>query len=363
VDPRIVALQKRACARGVIGLAGGLPATELLPRDELARVLADAATHHAVALTYDWPEGVAQLRAWIAGRLSARGATVDAQQVIVTSGAQQALSLIAMAHRGTQIAVGEATYPAAIAAFERAGVDVVADDADAHYVMPGVSNPRGVDLVEPQRAWWLERGALIADEAYTELRFDGRISRPLVADAPARVWHVGTLSKTVSPGLRVGWLVPPLREHQTLLDLKEAADLQTASVTQQAAALFLARFDYDAHVERSRRHYQARAARLCEALRRELPYARFAEPEGGFAAWVELDEPGDEIGLLGEAIAAGVTIDPGRAFRPRDAPSASSFRVSFSSAPIEDLAEGAHRLAVAVDRWLTRGARASRRRS
>ncbi|MDX2087972.1 MAG: PLP-dependent aminotransferase family protein [Kofleriaceae bacterium] len=363
MDPRIVALQKRACARGVIGLAGGLPATELMPRDDLARALAEAATHHAVALTYDWPEGVEPLRVWIANRLSARGARVDPQQVIVTSGAQQALSLIAMAHRGERIAVGDATYPAAIAAFERAGVEVVAHSADAHYLMPGVSNPRGIDLVEPRRAWWLGREALIADEAYTELRFDGRIERPLVADAPTRVWHVGTLSKTLSPGLRVGWLVPPRSEHQALLDLKEAADLQTASVTQQASSLFLARFDYDAHVARSRLHYRERAARLCEALRRELPYARFAEPEGGFAVWVELDEPGDEIGLLHEAIAAGVTIDPGRAFRPRDAASTISFRASFSSAAIDELAEGAHRLALTVERWLTRGARAMRRRS
>ncbi|HEY4182462.1 MAG TPA: PLP-dependent aminotransferase family protein [Kofleriaceae bacterium] len=372
MHPRIDALLKAAAAPDVIGLAGGLPAAELMPRAEIERALADAARDDK-ALQYGWPEGLADLRAWIAARLNARGADVRPEHVIVTTGAQQALLLIALAHRGAQIAVGEASYPAALAAFRRAGLDVVGDctrgriplprrphlpplrDTDcAHYVMPGIANPLGVDLVEPWRQAWLAQHALIADEAYTELRFDGGVARPLYADAPDRVWHVGTLSKTLCPGLRVGWLVPPIRDHELLLDHKEAADLQTASLTQAAAALLVSRIDYDALLEKARHAYADRAATLCQALRAEIPDAVFVHPEGGFSVWVELPyDDGDDIDLLECAVNEGTSIDPGRLFRPRairnTAPLA--FRASFSSAPIEQLPDAARRLGRAIGRW------------
>jgi 2-aminoadipate transaminase len=365
----VVAMHKAAASkRDMIGLAGGLPATDLVPRALLSEVLAEVASAEEDAVQYGWPEGIEALRAWIAARLDARIARtgghehrIDPDRVIVTSGAQQALLLIAMARRGTHIAVGDATYPSAIAAFERAGAHVIARASDhdpralAHYVMPGCANPSGVDLVEPWRDYWLHLGALIADEAYTELRFDGFVARPLLADAPDRVWHIGTLSKTVCPGLRVGWLVPPAREHDELLQHKEAADLQAASITQVAAATLLERLDYDAHLARVRAVYRERAERLCDALALELPDAKFVEPNGGFAAWVELDEEGDDIALLETAIEHGTSIDPGRMFRPRDAHGPVAFRASFSSAPMERLAEGVQRLARAVRTWRERG--------
>jgi 2-aminoadipate transaminase len=402
MDRLVVAMHKAASEqRDMIGLAGGLPAFELMPRELLGEVLAEVARGDEDAVQYGWPEGLRSLREWIAARLSQRIAlpdgsreepmdrAIDPDRVIITAGAQQALSLIAMAHRGARIAVGDATYPSAIAAFERAGVEVVSRAPGAlprrlvslespaisyaiessrnvrstelaHYIMPGCSNPAGIDLVEPRRSHWLASGALITDEAYSELRFDGEISRPLCADAPDRVWHVGTLSKTVCPGLRVGWLVPPQRDHDQLLQLKEAADLQAASITQVAAARLLARMDYDRHLERIRAAYRERAARLCDALAVEMPYARFVEPQGGFAVWVELDEDGDDIGLLEEAIDQGTSIDPGRLFRPRDFHGPVSFRASFSSAPIGRIAEGVQRLARAVALWRARGRRRRR---
>jgi 2-aminoadipate transaminase len=364
VHPRVTELQREAADNGdAIGLAGGLPATDLIPRDLLADALAEAMRGDEDAVQYGWPEGIRALREWIATRINARiertTRHVDPRRVIITSGAQQALSLIAMVHRGTRIAVGDATYPSAIAAFERAGVTVVAragvGQRDTHYLMPGCANPSGVDLVEPWRAYWLGLGPLIADEAYSELRFDGAIARPLLADAPDRVWHVGTLSKTLCPGLRVGWLVPPIRDHEELLQHKEAADLQAASITQVAAARLLQRLDYDAHLARVRAVYHDRAERLCDALAIELPDARFVEPNGGFAVWVELDDDGDDIALLEAAIEHGTSIDPGRLFRPRDAHGPVAFRASFSSAPIDRIAEGVQRLARAVEAWRARG--------
>lgn len=339
MDARVAELQRTAAETpGLIGLAGGLPSMALVPRDALAASLEAVVRRTDEALQYAWPEGTTKLRAWVAARLAARGAAIVADDVVITSGAQQALSLVGMALRGSRIAVGDATYPAALAAFERAGAIPVARGGDARYVMPGVANPYGRDVLTG-----MPDGVVIADEAYTELRFDGRLPRPLVAEARERVWHIGTLSKTLTPGLRVGWLVPPRRAKDGVLELKEAVDLQTASLAQEAAAHLLARFDYDAHLARARAAYAERAQRFCSALRAAAPSLAFGEPLGGFSVWIELPPGTDELALLERAIDHGVSFDPGASFRVE--PGRPALRASFSCAPLDQLAEGAARLA------------------
>jgi 2-aminoadipate transaminase len=339
----------------LIGLAGGLPAGELLPREALSRALFEVTASREEALQYGWPEGAAQLRAWIARRLGARGATVAPERVIVTAGAQQALAIAAGVLRGT-IAVGDATYSGALDAFRRAGAQVVVADGAARYVIAGVSNPHGVERDDLGPDLGAPR-ALVVDEAYAELRFDGRLPRALIAAAPDRVWHVGTVSKTLAPGLRIGWLIPPAQHHEAALELKQAADLQTASLTQVALARFLANNDYDALVARARTHYAERAARLAEALRVHVGLP-FVEPEGGFSIWIETDERAEprseqrcaELALLRAALAEGVMCDPGSAFRPIVSDRL-ALRVSYSNACSDRLAEGARRLAHALQRW------------
>lgn len=346
MDPRVTELQKQAAARpDVIGLAGGLPAVELLPREALAGTLSEVTGSRDGALQYGWPEGTEALRAWIAGRLAMRGATIDPDRVIVTAGAQQALWIAARVLGGA-IAVGEATYAAAIDAFRRAGAEVVEAGGNARYVIPGVANPHGVELVDRDEVL-ASSGPVIVDEAYTELRFDGVTPRPLLADAPDRVWHIGTISKTLAPGLRVGWLIPPAGDHDAALELKSACDLQTSSLSQAALARLLATLDYDELVARARTTYAARAAALSDALHRHAPTLRFREPDGGFSIWIETDREGGELAhldLLRSALEAGVMVDPGFAFcpQPRDT---IAIRASFSNAPEPRLAEAARRLA------------------
>jgi 2-aminoadipate transaminase len=322
-----------------------------MPRTELARALAEVTAHRDEALQYGWPEGDESLRAWIARRLTARGATVDPERVIITSGAQQALALVGAACRGERISVGSETYPAAIAAFRQAGAAVVVTGGDAAYVMPGVGNPHGVDQIEPHRLRWLAEKTLIVDEAYSELRFDGQIARPLLADAPERVWHIGTFSKSVSPGLRVGWLIPPAREHDSIVDIKSAMDLQTASLTQLAMRRLLATLDYDALLAKARGFYQERAAVLGQALHDEVPGIRFTVPEGGFAIWIDTNDDGDDVALLEACIAAGVCMDPSSVFRPRGAAGPVAMRACFSNTAPDQLVEGARRFATALERW------------
>jgi 2-aminoadipate transaminase len=213
-----------------------------------------------------------------------------------------------------------------------------------------VSNPIGIDGVAGRRHRLLASGVpLIVDEAYAELRFDGRLQQPLLAQSRERVWHVGTLSKTLSPGLRVGWLVPPRSRREEVLERKHAADLQASSLAQAAAAALLDELDYDAHVERVRRAYAARCEVMVGALRRRAPDTwRWVEPAGGFSVWIEVGAEVDEAALLDHAIRNGVCFDPGRLFRPDDAEGGLAFRLSFSSAPPGSLSEGVRRLVAAV---------------
>jgi 2-aminoadipate transaminase len=360
MDLRIDQLQRRAAGHpGVIPLAGGLPADELLPRAELAHAMESilaqrtqrTGKREAGPLRRTWPECVIKLRGWIADRLNARGAQVDDEDIIVTAGAQHALALIARTLKpGQRIAVGDESYPAAIAAFTAAQHDVVADgDAAIHYLIEGVSTPHGIDNVGPRRDALLASGAtLIADEACVDLRFDGRLPRPLLADAPDRVWHVGSFSKTVCPGIGVGWLIAPRQALPDVMARTRRDELQQGSLVQAALARLLSDCDHDERLARARSLYQARAQLAIEALRRHLPSWRVIEPEGGLTLWTESDLDGDDVEVMATAIANGVAVDPGCIFRPSGQASPMAFRISYAAAPLADLEEGIRRLARAT---------------
>jgi 2-aminoadipate transaminase len=358
VDPRIDRLQRiSAKMGGVLGLAGGLPADELFPRKLLADAFLSAvATPSSGALQYGWPEGNEGLRRWIAGRLAARGACVRDDDVIVTSGAQQALSIASqlLALGGKRIEVDAETYPAALDLFRAHGATTVAvgtaPNVASAYVVTGVSNPRGCGLSPERRAALLETTMpLIVDEAYAELRFDGVVDRPLLADARDRVLHVGTFSKTLCPGLRVGWLVPPITLREEAMRIKRDTDLQAGSLAQAVLEGYLATGDFDTRLVRARRTYATRAARLVRAVRRHLPWVRVSEPEGGFALWLETDLQGvDEARALATATSHGVTFDPGSMFRATEAPAPFAMRLCCSTLRGDALDEAARRLARAL---------------
>jgi 2-aminoadipate transaminase len=223
-------------------------------------------------------------------------------------------------------------------------------DVRCFYAMPAIGNPcsRPMSTVE-RRGLLARRMPIVEDDAYADLRFDGQVSRPLLADDRARVWHVGSFSKTLCPGLRVGWLVPPRSWRVRATELKRATDLQASSLGQTVLEFFLERDDFDARLARARRFYRTRATRLERAVRRHLPRWRCASPEGGFALFVETDEPGDDLALLEVATRNGVSFDPGRMFRADDNPSPLAVRLCFSYARAADLDEGPRRLARAWD--------------
>ncbi len=366
MDSRIDHLQRRACARpGVLGLGGGLPAPELFPRAQLSRAFLRA-IERADGLQYGWPEGNRGLRAWVAERLRDRGAFVAEDEVIVTSGAQQGIAIATAVLRARTIEVDPECYPAALDLFRARGLRMVpakgplGDAVTAAYVMPGVSNPRGQGLPEERRRALIARGgALIVDEAYAELRFDGKLERPLLADARDRTFHVGTVSKSLCPGLRVGWLVPPRRDLDAAIAAKRELDLQAPSLGQAILEEYLAGDDFDARLARARRFYRRRAERFVRALRRAFPSFRMEDPEGGFCVWVETDVAGDDATLLSIATDCGVSFDPGRMFRHDERSSPIAMRLCYSATAIPELELAVQRLERAF-RALARRGRAAR---
>jgi 2-aminoadipate transaminase len=339
---------------GTLSLAGGLPMASLFPRRLLGLAGLEASLETSgAALQYGWPEGNEELRRWIAGELQRRGAAVAHDDVIVTTGAQQALALTVevLPEVKRSIAVEPETYPGALDLFQRK--TALANDpryAGVSYVVPGVGNPSGLDLTPFERDSLLSTGRfIIADEAYAELRFDGRVGRPLFADAPTRVFHVGTFSKTLCPGLRIGWLVAPTRFRQALLSAKRAADLQAPTLGQDMIERLLQRLDWSEHLAHARSTYARRVERLMHAVRRHLPGFAFREPEGGYNLFVTSDDPElDELDVLEQATKLGTSFDPGRLFRRDEAPLVFAMRLSSCNVPEESMDEAIRRLARAV---------------
>jgi 2-aminoadipate transaminase len=351
VDPRIERLQRRFVTNPrVLSFAGGLPAAETFPLDALARSLKNAGVK---ALQYDWPEGRSELRARIAARLSKRGAHVSAGDVIVTNGAQQAIDVATglLTEGSGRVWVPPECYPAALELFRARGLALgtEAARADFAYAMPLVGNPTGLALHAEERAALLRNARFVVeDDAYAELAFDGSCGPPLLAEAPDRVAYVGTFSKTLCPGLRVGFLVVPPTYREVARRAKQLMDLQSNGLAQCMVERFLALEDFDRHLEALRALYAQRAAALAEAVRRELPSFQFEEPRGGFSLWVMTDLPGDDAELLATALSEGVSFDPGSEFRPSGASAPLAMRLSFSSLTAESMDEAARRLARAV---------------
>jgi 2-aminoadipate transaminase len=200
---------------------------------------------------------------------------------------------------------------------------------------------------------------LIEDDAYADILFRGGPSRPLLAEAPESVFHVGTFSKSLCPGLRVGWLVTPKRFRDQALEVKRESDLQANSLAQAILEAFFGHHDFDARVARACHRYGRRAARLAEALHRYLPEWSFDEPQGGFSIWVDTGEPGDDVALLERAVASGTSFDPGSMFRV--APSSTlALRLCYSCLDEAHIEDGVKRLRKA---WRARRSRAVRART
>ncbi len=349
---------------GIVSLAGGLPAAESFPvdamREATARVLAVAPRE---ALQYAASEGFGPLREWVAAQLQAQGLACEAGQVLITTGSQQGLDLAAkvMIDAGSTVAVESPTYLGALQAFAPYEPDFLAVECDDDgpvperleaargarflYMLPNFQNPSGRCISAARRDALM--GActrlglpVIEDNPYGDLWFDEPPAPPLAAHAPEDVLYLGSFSKVLAPGLRLGYMVAPKPLFPKLLQAKQAADLHTPGFNQRVVFEVIRHGFLDQHVPTIRARYRAQRDAMRAAIERHLPAGcRWHEPKGGMFFWVTLPEGYDTMALLPHAVEAGVAYVPGSAFYS-SAPPANTLRLSFVTVPPERIEAG-----------------------
>jgi len=359
----------------VISLATGWPAPGNYPTEELAAITADVFTEvGGQALSYLPAEGLFDLREQIAARGRTYGYAEDPDEIVITSGAQQAIALTARAtlEPGDVAVVESPTFVGMMTALRGLGARVIGVpvdedgfDVDAlerllarHEVklvglQSACQNPTGRNLSEERRRRLADLAVernffVLEDRVYADINFAGTLVRPVRELAPAHVLYVNSLSKVVGGGLRSGWAAArgPVRDRIAMLKLED--DFHSPTLIQHIVARWLATGAYDRHVESTVPFYRERRDALLAALERHLAGEYHVDPPaGGHHLWVTLTRPLDERSLYAEAARAGVTFTPGGAVTV-ERRTQTSFRLSFSLLDPPQLDEGVRRLARAI---------------
>jgi len=357
----------------IISFAGGLPALELFPVSDVAaaadRVLRESG---AAALQYSPTEGFAPLREAFAAESRRRGIACSAKDILVTTGSQQPLDLAGkiFLDPGDCVLTENPTYMAAIQAFQTYEVRFAAVPTDHKglipealpelierekpkflYTIPNFQNPTGVTLTAERRKTLYSIAAryglmVLEDDPYGRLRYAGSAIPPIKSlDTEGNVIYLSTVSKTIAPGLRVGWAVAAEQVHRKLTIAKQATDLHTSSFDQRIVHRYLADFDSDAHIERIRRSYGERYSIMDSTLRETMPPEfTWTHPEGGMFLWVTCPEGVETNELMRHALARKVLFVPGQDFFA-NASGHRFMRLNFSNASLELIREGIGRLA------------------
>lgn len=361
----------------IISFAGGLPNPDLFPVEEMATAAQVLRDEGRTALQYSTTEGDPELRALIAGRYARKGLPVDPESILVTTGSQQCLDLVAkvLLDRGDALVIEQPGYLGAIQAFsffgpryltvglEDDGPDL--DDLTAalaarpkfYYAVPNFQNPSGVSYSLDKRravADMLRDGptVFVEDDPYGELRFLGQDQPTLHSLLDGESLLLGSFSKIAAPGFRLGWVVAPKRYREKLVIAKQAADLHTSTVTQRILARFLRDNDIDAHILRIRERYGSQRRAMVEAIGRHFPEeVGCTQPEGGMFLWATLPEGCSSMDLFERAIARQVAFVPGRPFYVNGA-GENTMRLNFSNSSEERIEEGIMRLGRCLKEYL-----------
>lgn len=362
----------------VISFAGGLPAPELFPVEEIkeiSRLLMEESGR--VALQYSTTEGYEPLRQKIAARIGRKFQTqASAEEVMITSGSQQALDFTGklFLDAGDVVLCESPTYLAAISAFRAYQPEFIAvptdddgmiieelerilattDNVKLVYVIPDFQNPTGRTWSRERRRRFIETVsrygvAVLEDNPYGELRFEGEILPSIKSmDREGLVIGTGTFSKTFCPGMRIGWLVaaPPVIEKYVLI--KQGADLCTSLRNQMEIDLFMERFDFEGNLVRLTELYRQRRNAMVAALEAMMPEGvSFTRPQGGLFLWVTLPERIKAIELLKRCLEQNVAFVPGDSFFPNGGVE-NTLRLNYSNMPEDRIREGVARLAAAI---------------
>jgi 2-aminoadipate transaminase len=354
---------------GIISLAGGLPSPDTFPieamREATARVLRDQPRE---ALQYAASEGFGPLREWVAAELNAQGLRCEASQVLITTGSQQGLDLVGkvLIDAGSTVAVESPTYLGALQAFnpcEPEYVSVACDDegplpekleaargARFLYALPNFQNPSGRCIGAARRDALVKAAQALAlpiveDNPYGDLWFDAPPPAPLASRWPEGTVYLGSFSKVLAPGLRLGYVIAPKALGPKLLQAKQAADLHTPGFNQRVVHEVIREGFLRQHVPTIRARYRAQRDAMSAALQAHMPTGcHWNTPHGGMFFWIELPEGVDATALLPKAVAHGMAYVPGAAFYA-DRPRLNTLRLSFVTVSPEQIDRGVRMLA------------------
>lgn len=356
---------------GIISFAGGLPSPRTFPVEAFASACeAVLRTDGRAALQYASSEGLPALREWIAGQLPWE---VSPDQVLITTGSQQGLDLVAkvLIDEASPVLVETPTYLGALQAFTPMEPSIVSVDSDAEgidvddmkmkaqgarflYVLPNFQNPTGRTMSDARRQALVETARaidlpIVEDNPYGDLWFDQPPPLPLTARNPEGCIYLGSFSKVLAPGLRLGYVVAPKSIMPKLLQAKQAADLHSPSFNQRMVAEVLKGGFLERHVPTIRALYKHQCEVMLQALAEEMAGLdlQWNAPDGGMFLWVRLPQGMSAIDLLPKSVDKGVAFVPGAAFFAAE-PDPRSLRLSFVTASEEQIRIGIRALAAAI---------------
>ncbi|MHA4866720.1 aminotransferase-like domain-containing protein [Duganella sp. PWIR1] len=349
----------------IISFAGGLPSPLTFPVDEMKAAYDKVlSTNGKVALQYGPTDGYTPLRQWIADSLSTGGAKIVPEQVLMTSGSQQALDLLGkvLIDEGSRVLVETPSYLGALQAFSvylpefksvetdehglvPSSIDKVAEGARMLYSLPNFQNPTGRSMSVARRQELVETCArlglpLIEDDPYGALSYKGEPAPKMVSMNPDGVIYMGSFSKVLTPGIRLGYVVAPLPLARRLELAKQAADLHTSQLTQMVVHEVIKDGFLDQHIPKIRTLYGDQCQVMLDAMAQHFPAGvEWTKPEGGMFIWVTLPKHIDAMKLLDEAIAQKVAFVPGSPFYANE-PETNTLRLSFVTVPPERIRHG-----------------------
>ena len=367
---------KVAGADNIISFAGGLPNKKFFPINELASCTQHVFSEHGQqALQYAPTEGLPGLREKIAANYRKEGLDVKAEQILITTGSQQALDLIGKVfiNRGDSVLIEEPAYLGAIQAFSMYApkfiptelqADGINTDLFRHnsisyrpklaYLVTNFQNPTGITYSEEKRKAIAEIAKknnilLIEDNPYGQIKFTDDRHTSLYQYAPNHTILLGTFSKSVAPGFRIGWMVIPHKEMYSKIETaKQASDLHTDIFSQYIINQFLEDYGVENHLTNIINAYRNQSESMLASIKKHMPNVLVTHPKGGMFCWVELPDGYSSMQLFNEAIKNNVAFVPGVPFYigKKDV---NTLRLNFSCSESAEIEKGIHKLAIAMD--------------
>lgn len=373
---------KAAADPRIISFAGGLPAPELFPVAEMKAAVGHAFEKHGRELMqYGAAKGVPALREWALQHVAEKeGVRGEVDNVLITTGSEQALDLVgkALVDPGDVVLVEQPTYLCAVDVFKSYGAQLVSVAMDENgmrtdaleetlkaypeakllYTVPNFQNPTGRTIPEKRRRQMAELAAkydvtILEDNPYGEIRFSGQhVPAVKSFDRDGHVYYMGTFSKTLAPGFRLGWIVADKQIVDKLTVLKQSADLHTDNLAQYATIEYLQDNDLDAHVKEISALYGKRKQLMIEGIKKYFPSAvKYTNPEGGMFLWVEVPGISNTVAVFKECLKNNVAFVPGDPFFAGK-PQQGTFRLNYSNMAENQINIGLKRLGEVLQKYV-----------